>query len=190
MTNLAISGIPVISEVDATGQVKEVFDDVRRVLEIPFVPNLHRGLAGAPNVLSGTWEALRNVFLGTSLPMPLASMILYSIAAAKKCRYCSAVHHVTCLNVGVEQDTLAALDGDLAGLSPRRVQAIVRFARKCALDPQSLEAGDYEAVRAEGVGEQELVEIIGLAALGNYLDTVADAMKIEVDDAFTEILSG
>jgi uncharacterized peroxidase-related enzyme len=189
MTTLPISGIPVLSEDDATGQVKDVFDEVRRVLEIPFVPNIHKGLAAAPNVLAGTWDALRNVFLGTSLPMPLASMILFSIAAAKKCRYCSAVHHVTCLNVGVEQDTLAALDGDLEGLTPRRVRAIVKFAQKCAQNPQSLEAVDYEAVKAEGVSDQELVEIIGLAALGNYLDTIADAMKIEVDEAFTEILS-
>ncbi len=32
--------------------------------------------------------------------------------------------------------------------------------------------------------------ISDLAALGIYLDTVADAMKIQVDDVFTEALAG
>ncbi len=117
-------------------------------------------------------------------------MILFSISAAKKCQYCSAVHQVTCKTLGVEEDTLAALDSNLEALAPQRVQAIVRFAQKCALDPQSLEAADYEAVRAQGIGDQELMEIIALAALGNLLDTLADGMKVEVDSVFTEALGG
>jgi len=179
-----------MDEQSATGEVKDIFDDVRRTLEIPFVPNIHRAAAGAPNVLAATWSAVSKAFLSTSLPMPLASMILYSIAKAKNCQYCSAVHQITCNNLGVEEETLAIIDSDLDGLTPRRVQAIIKFAQKCAFDPQSLDAAAYDAVRGEGISEQEIVEIIGLAALGNYLDTLADSMKVEVDDVFTEILGG
>jgi len=188
MANLPVSDLPVMDEMSATGEVKEIFDDVRRTLEIPFVPNIHRAAASAPNVLAATWAVLGKAFLSTSLPMPLASMILYSISKANNCQYCSAVHQVTCKNLGVEEDTLAIIDSNLDGLSPRRVQAIIKFALKCAFDPQSLDAAAYEGVRSEGITEQEIVEIIGLAALGNYLDTIADSMKIEVDDVFTEIL--
>jgi alkylhydroperoxidase/carboxymuconolactone decarboxylase family protein YurZ len=39
-------------------------------------------------------------------------------------------------------------------------------------------------VRAEGVSDEEIVEIIALAALGNYLDTLADALRVDVDDVF------
>ena len=190
MSKLPLSELPVLDEESATGEVRDVFDDVRRTLEIPFVPNIHRAAAGAPNVLSATWAALSKAFLSTSLPMPLASMILFSISAARNCEYCSAVHQITCKNLGVEEDTLAIINSDLDGLTPRRVQAIIKFAQKCAFDPQSLGADAFADIRGEGITDQEIVEIIGLAALGNYLDTLADSMKIEVDDIFTEILGG
>ena len=190
MNQLPISQIPLVEEEGASGDVAQIYNDIRRVLEIPFVPNIHKSVGTSAPVLQGTWDMFRNVFLNTSLPMPVASMILYSIAAAKKCQYCSAVHQVTCKSLGVEEDTLAALDGNLQALAPQRVQAIVTFAQKCALDPQSLEEADYDDVRNQGISDQEMVEIIALAALGNYLDTLADAMKIEIDSVFTEVLKG
>jgi len=190
MTQLPISQIPVVAEDDASGDVAEIYDDIRRVMEIPFVPNIHKALGSSATALQGTWDAFRNIFLSTSLPMPVATMILYSIAAAKQCQYCSAVHQVTCKSLGVEEDTLAALDGNLQALAPQRVQAIIMFAQKCALDPQALDQADYDNIRAQGINDQEIVEIISLAALGNYLDTLADAMKIEIDSVFAEVLEG
>lgn len=190
MNSMGISGLPIIEEEEATGEVAQVYDDIKRVMQIPFVPNLDKVLGNAPSALSGAWEALRNIFLQTSLPMPLATMVLYSIAVAKNCQYCSAVHQVTCRSLGVEEETLAALDNNLDALAPQRVQAIVKFAQKCALDPQSLAEADYESVRSQGISDQELMEIIALAALGNFLDTLADGMKVEVDSFFKEAIGG
>lgn len=190
MNQLSVSGLPVVEPGDAFGQTKQTFDDIQRTLELPFVPNLWKTLASSDAALTGTWNAVRNVFLQTSLPMSLASMILFSIAAAKKCQYCSAVHQVTCKNLGVEEDTLEALESDIEGLTPRRVQAIIRFAQKTALDPQALGEADFQEIRDQGVSDAEILEIIALAALGNYLDTVADAMKIDVDSVIAEALRG
>ena len=69
-------------------------------------------------------------------------------------------------------------------MTPRRVQQIVKFAQKCASAPATVTDDDYESVRAEGVSDEEIVEIIALAALGNYLDTLADAIRVDVDDVF------
>jgi uncharacterized peroxidase-related enzyme len=190
MAQLPTSGLPNTPEDAATGEVAQTFDDIKRVMEIPFIPNIYKAMATSPRALTGTWDVFRNVFLQTSLPMSLASMILFSIADAKKCQYCSAVHQVTCKTLGVDEETLAAIHNDLEALAPRRVQAIVKFAQKCALDPQSLSAADYDSVREQGISEEELVEIISLAALGNYLDTMSDGMRVEVDSVFQEALGG
>lgn len=190
MAQVAVSGIPIVEADEAMGEIKEIYDDIQRVMEIPFVPNLWKSLGSSNVALKGTWNVLQNVFLQTNLPMSLAAMILFSIAAAKKCQYCSAVHQLTCKTLGVEEDTLAALNSDLEALAPRRVQAIVKFAQKVALDPQGLSEPDYEAVREQGVSDGEIMEIISLAALGNYLDTVADAVKSDVDSVIKEALAG
>ncbi len=90
---------------------------------------------------------------------------------------------------GVDADMLEALENDLDSLAPLRVQAIIKFAGKCATAPYSLLDGDYDAVRSQGVSDAEIVEIITLAALGNYLDTIADSLKIEVDDMIAQALA-
>ena len=190
MTNSPISGLPLIEESEASSQTAELYDSIKEVMELPFVPNIHKSIGAAPNALAGTWGAVRNIFLGTSLPMSLASMILFSIASAKNCQYCSAVHQLTCTTLGVEEDTLAALQDDLSAVAPERVQAIVSFAVKCAMDPQGLAAGDYDAVRRQGVSDEEIIEVISLAGLGNYLDTMADALKVEVDSVIRDALGG
>jgi len=190
MTSSPISQLPLVEENEAGSQVAELFDNIKQVMEIPFVPNIHKSVAAAPNALAGTWDVLRNVFLQTNLPMSLASMILFSIASAKNCQYCSAIHQLTCTTLGVEEDTLAALQDDLSAVAPERVQAIVLFAQKCALDPQGLTADDYDAVRQQGVSDEEIIQVISLAALANYLDTLADALKVPVDSVIREALGG
>ena len=179
-----MSHYQIMQESDADGEVADVFAEIKRTMEIPFVPNIMKSQGLSVNALKGVWGAFSNVFLSTSLPISLASMILYSIAAARNCEYCSAVHKMTCKTVGIDEDTLAALETDLEALKPRRVQQIVKFAKQCAAAPLTITEDDYENLRAEGVGDEEIVEIIALAALGNYLDTLADAIRVDVDDAF------
>jgi alkylhydroperoxidase family enzyme len=58
------------------------------------------------------------------------------------------------------------------------------------MDRHNLSDADYDSVREQGVSDEEIVEIISLAALGNYLDTIADSLKLEVDDAIAQALRG
>ena len=180
--------LPLIEEAEASAEVTELYDEIRREMQIPFVPNIDKALAISPNALRGEWEVLRNVFLQTSLPMSLAAMILFSISAANKCGYCGPMMKVTCMTLGIDEETLVSLDSDLESLSPRRVQAIVKFATKCAMDRANLGDQDFEDVRQQGVSDSEIIEVISLAALANYLNTIADSLKIDVDEAIMAAL--
>jgi uncharacterized peroxidase-related enzyme len=183
-----MSALAVIQEVEPTDEVSAIFAEIQRELGIPFVPNISKTLAISPTAVKGYWAVFNQVFLKTSLPNSLAAMILYTIASANNCNYCGSIHKVTCRTVGIDEDTLSALDNNLAALAPRRVQAIVSFARKCAMDPQSLVSKDYQDLRDQGIGDDEIVEIVSLAALGNFLDTIADSLKLDVDEAISEVL--
>ncbi len=184
MVELPVSIIEMIDESDASPEVAELFAEVKRDMSLPIAPNLIRAQAAAPNIARGTWEAMKHLYLSNSLPLQLKAMILYAIANANECEYCSAVHGVTCKSVGVDEKTLDMLTNNLSGLEPRRAQAIVNFAVQVARDPHNLTEADYDAVRDQGIEEEELVEIIGLAAIGSYFDIIADAFKIPVDDIF------
>ena len=190
MRDLPASGIAPVAEAEAAGDIADEYADIRRVLELPFVPNFFKATAQAPQVLAGSWALERNLFLETSLPMPLAAMILLAISAARNSEYCTSVHRLTCQSLGIDEPTLLALQGDPSALPPGQERAAVRFALKAALEPRSLGRADYGAVRDEGFGDRELVELAGLAALGNYLDTLADTLQVPLDDIVRQALAG
>lgn len=189
MNYLPISQLPLIELEDATGEVSEIFDDIQHEMDIPFIPNIFKTAASSSRALIGSWGLMQNVYLQSSLPMTLKAMILYSISTAHQCKYCSAVHEVTCQNLDVSEETLEALAQDHDRLTPVRVREIVKFAVRCADDATNLTEADYEHIRHQGISDEELIEIIALAALGNYFDTLADAMKIDVDSIYVEALN-
>jgi uncharacterized peroxidase-related enzyme len=187
---MATNTVPFVDENAAAGEVAELYNSMQEAMQIPFVPNLHKAIANSPHALAGTWGALQNIMMRTSLPQSLASMILYSIAAQNQCQYCSAAHGLTCRTLGIDDDTLKALADDISVLSPHRVQGIIQFALKCSADRANLTDEDFDAVRAQGIGDEELVDIIALVALGNYLDIMADSLRVMVDEPIRQALEG
>ena len=183
-----MSDLPIIEEEDATGEVAGIYADIKRELQLPIVPNHLKVLAVSPAALTTYWDFTRSFYRNTTLPDSLTSMILFAIAERANCQYCSASHELTCRTLGVDEETLRSLADDLGHVSPQRVQAVIEFAIKVAEDPQSLAAEDYERVREQGVTDEELVEIILIAAIGKFNDTLADAVKIEIDDMVVEAL--
>jgi alkylhydroperoxidase family enzyme len=115
-------------------------------------------------------------------------MILYCIATARNCNYCSVTNELYCRTLGVDEETLEMLANDLDNVSPKRLQAIIQFALACAFAPQGLTAADYDRVRQEGINDDELTQIIFLAALANFNDTLADSIKIKPEPIVLEAL--
>jgi alkylhydroperoxidase family enzyme len=92
------------------------------------------------------------------------------------------------MEVGVDQDFLDSLDKDLESLPSDRVRAIIEFALKCSMKRDDPTDEDFEDLRTRGVTDEEIVQIISLAALCNYLNTMANTLRVEVDDTVSEAL--
>jgi AhpD family alkylhydroperoxidase len=145
-------------------------------------------LAISPATLTIYWDFLRSFYGKITLPEALTSMIFFTIAETRNCKYCSANHELTCRSLGIDEETLAALVKDLGNVSPVRIRVIIEFALKAADHAQELVAEDYERVREQGVSDEELVEIIHVVAVANYFDTLSDATKIQVDPIVSQAL--
>lgn len=178
--------IPMIEESEAEGELKELYEASKQTLQLPVVPNLDKVLGNSPPMLEGTNAVIASVLGRTSIPGPVVSMVLYSIAAQSDCNYCGSFHKLGCRTLGVDEATLTALSENMADVTPERVQAIVAFAVKSAKTPTAVGQADYDALREMGISDAEIVEIVTLAALGVYLDVLADALKVDVDEFITQ----
>jgi uncharacterized peroxidase-related enzyme len=183
-----VTGLPIIEEEEATGEVARIYAEIKRDLQVPVVPNYAKAMAVSPAALTVYWDFQRSFYQHTTLPQSLTAMILFTIAETANCKYCSAGNEFTCRTLGVDEETLSALVEDLGTVSPQRLQAIIAFAIKAAEDPQGLVAEDYDRVREQGVTDEEMGEIILIAAIGKYNDILADALKVEVDPMVAEAL--
>jgi uncharacterized peroxidase-related enzyme len=173
--------LPLVEEDEAVDEVAELYAETKRELQIPFVPNFMKAVAISPAALAIQWHTYHTFFHHTTLPQALTSMIYFTIAKSNQCEYCAANNELTCRTLGIDEETLSALAEDLGSVAPRRLQAIIAFALKVAHDPRGLVAEDYDHLRAQGITDEEIVEIVLVAAYGNFADTVADSLKIKVD---------
>lgn len=188
MHNLSPTGLVMVEEHAVSDEIAALYDDVKRTMQLPFVPNWLKIIAVSPAALKIYWNFYRGFLEHTTLPQSLTAMILFTIAERRNCRFCSATNELTCRTLGIDDQTLSDLVRDLGHLNPERIRAIIEYALKVSSDAQGLVPEDYERVRSQGVTDAELVEITMVAAMGNFNDAMADALKIEVDSAVTEAL--
>ena len=180
---------PLLDDDQLSGDAGKVIGEYRREMLSPAVPNFMRVQAVSPTVLAGTWGVTRYILNRGILPRALKEMILAAISSARNCKYCESAHLAFLKMLGVDEATRQALLMDLDSVVPARTRDIIQFAVKCATDPAGLTDADYDSLREHGIPDQELMEIIGMAAFAAYVNILADAIKIEIDPMMAEILS-
>lgn len=181
MQYLPVSGFPVTDPEEADPELSELYSRMQQAAGFPHVPNSAKALSASPASLR-IYISIRQAFDDNlTLPQSLVPIILYTVATARNCNYCSATNAMYCRALGVDDDILEKLANDIDSISPERLQVIIQFAVKSAFDPQGLVEADYDKVRDQGINDDELAQIIFLAALANFNDTLADTFRIDVE---------
>ena len=76
-----------VSEAEATGKVKEVFEDIKATKEIDFVPRFWQALANNPDHLEATWQKLKVVMKSGKLDVLTKEMIALAVSITNNCTY-------------------------------------------------------------------------------------------------------
>ena len=98
-----------ISESDATGKVKEIFDEIRQRRGLAEVPLFWRTIAVNPDYLEATWNKLKVVMAPSRIDRKTKEMIAVAISATNNCDYCLRSHTDALRDLGVDDVTLMEL---------------------------------------------------------------------------------
>lgn len=80
--------VPLVSEEDATGRVREIYDDIMAQLGIDFVPNLYKVMAPDPEYLSANWDRVKAIMVAPGkLDRLTKEIIAVTVSAVNGCRY-------------------------------------------------------------------------------------------------------
>ncbi len=183
-----LTGMAVVEEDEASPEVARIYAEIRQNSQLPFVPNIFKSLAASPPALQIYFATYRTFYEQITLPEALVSIMFYAIAHSNECQYCSAGHEASCRMMGIDEDILQLVANDLGKVSPERVRAIVEFALLAAHDPKVVSLEDFDRLRDYGITDSEIGQIVLIAALGHLGDTLADTLKVQVEESTREML--
>jgi AhpD family alkylhydroperoxidase len=94
---------PPIEYADASPQVREVYDDIKRTRNVPDVNNFWKYLARDPVTLKRTWESVKEVMKAGALDAVTKEMIYVAVSATNGCGYCIASHTAAARKAGMTE---------------------------------------------------------------------------------------
>jgi uncharacterized peroxidase-related enzyme len=151
------------------------------------VPNYERAFSQRPAVYAA-WQQLNGAIKAEIDPRRYE---LATLAAALRLRssYCALAHGSVLLDGAMaDAEQLAAIVQDHrdAGLDPVDV-AIMDLAAKVADDATAVTQADVDGLRALGLSDADVFDVIVAAAARCFFSTVLDAVGAQADARFAEL---
>lgn len=83
-----MAAINMISEDEATGRAKEIYEDIKAQLGTDFVPNLYKVMATKPAYLEANWNKVKAVMVEPGkLDLLTKEVIAVAVSAVNACDY-------------------------------------------------------------------------------------------------------
>ena len=95
--------VPLVRYEDATRDVQEVFDDIKRTRNVEDVNNFWKALANHPETLRRTWQSVREVMRPGALDELTKEMIYAAVSITNNCEYCIHSHTAAAFNNGMTE---------------------------------------------------------------------------------------
>ena len=96
----------MIEESQATGKVKEVFEDIKNSRGITEIPNFWKMLANDPNELERSWNSLKQVMRKGELDPITKELIYVAVSITNSCEYCTKSHSYAAKKKGATEEML------------------------------------------------------------------------------------
>lgn len=101
--------IRLMEETQATGRVKQIFEEIKATLGLPFVPEIFRALGLRPDQLEAVWLQVKGLFGSGALDVKTKVLVALAVAAAQRSSYFVTIHSVALKRLGVTDEEIAEL---------------------------------------------------------------------------------
>jgi uncharacterized peroxidase-related enzyme len=168
-----ISHFPTGDETALSPAIQALYAKCRE--KLGFVPNVFLAYQWRPSRLAA-WLAHFDAVMEPSESLPAAEreMIAVAVSMANACSYCLVAHgySVRKLTRDPVNGDLITLDYKRAEITPRQ-RAILDYARKLTVAPAEVEEDDLDVLRAHGLSDEDLWDVIEVAAMFNFTTRMA-----------------
>lgn len=170
-----ISGV---TEGDAQGPVAEYYEAQRAMWG--FLPNYAAPFSHRPEV-GQAWQAL-NLAIRGGMDRRRYEIATIAASRARRSTYCTTAHSMFLRDVCGDEAAMRSINDqpDGAGLEePDR--AVYEFATAVATDAAGIQEADVDRVRAVGLSDADIADVVFAAAARCFFTAVLDAAGAQLD---------
>lgn len=184
MTEKPISRYPVPNLNDVPDDMRELMEGVEE--KAGFIPNVFRTLSHRPDEFRAFF-AYHDALMEKdgNLTQTDREMIIVATSIENGCQYC-VIAHGALLRIRSKNPLLAdQITGNYrkADITPRQ-RAIVDFAMKVSNNAKSIDDGDFELLRSQGLDDEDIWDIAGITAFFGLSNRMANFTSMRANDEF------
>jgi uncharacterized peroxidase-related enzyme len=179
-----MSRVQIVDPQSAPPAARQLLEAVQAQLGV--TPNFIRVLANSPQALEG-FLGLYGAAGRFSLDKAMQERIALTVAEGNACDYCVSAHTAIGRHAGLSaSEMLLNRQGNSADA---RAAAIVAFARALNDNLGEVTTMEFDAARAAGLTDAEIIEIVALVALNVFTNILGKATRVDIDFPKVALLS-
>ena len=166
-TKEALKKVELLKPAEATGEIAEIFEDIRRVKGPNYLTPTWGFFALDVDLLRHWWGLTKRLQMAQGdLPKPLLNSISLVCAAEVDCPRCINNHQTHLIeHFGMtEAEVAETLNFENSAKVDDKTKAVLRFARKVAFAEGTTDE-DFQELRRHGVSDVGVAEIVSMAML-------------------------
>src|SRR4051794_5133568 len=170
--------IEPVPEEDATGPLADYYEQQRSAWG--FLPNYAGAFSTRPQVAQA-WNAL-NTTIRDGMDRRRFEIATIAAARALRSTYCTAAHSKFLRDVCGDDLTMRAIAAEPSGAAldpPDR--AVYEFAARVASDAASIEQSDVDRLRAAGLSDADVADVVFAVAARSFFTRVLDGLGAQLD---------
>lgn len=174
--------IKVIEENEAEGEVKEIYDSIKKSRRK--LSNIMQIQSLMPEVMKSHMDLYLSVmFNKSSITRDEKELIAVVVSTLNDCLYCIN-HHAEALNsYWKDPAKIQQVINDYKTVElPVRSFAILSYAEKLTLNPGSVNEHDLENLQIHGMTDEDILNINLIVSYFNFVNRIANGLGVEFSD--------
>jgi len=168
----------LINPTGDSAELREWADD--QTARWGYVPNYAAAFASRPEV-ARAWSAL-GAAVGNGMDRRRFELATIAAARALRSTYCTAAHSKFLRDACGDEATMLSIAADPEGTALDATdRAVMKFARKVAVDASSVSQADVDELRAVGLSDNDMADIVFAVAARSFFTRVLDGLGVGAD---------
>lgn len=168
-----------------TLEVQDVSEEVAGILKeidqaFGRIPHLFSTYAHHPPLLEANWDKVKRVMMEGDLARKTKEAIALLVSQDNGCNYCVAAHTGALKMIGVSDEEIQRISSQLDDADFTTAErALIRFARKANSDPHKVSDDEFQALKATGVTDAQIIEALGVMEVFAAFNKFLDVLQVE-----------